>query len=63
MEALGSPSAPHTSAPDFITTCGRIPKNLGIPEDEVGELARLAPSPTSWSMPCATAGLIVYFAT
>ena len=62
IEALGSPSAPHTRAPPLMTTCGRIPKNRGSQSTRSASLPG-STEPTSWAMPCAIAGLIVYLAT
>ena len=62
IDALGSPSAPHTSAPPLMTTCGRIPKNRGSQSTRSASLPG-STEPTSWAIPCAIAGLIVYFAT
>ena len=41
IDAFASPIGAHAIAPPLRTTCGRTPKNAGIPEDEVGELADL----------------------
>ncbi len=62
IDAFGSPRAAHTMAPDLRTTDGRTPKNLGSHSTRSASLPGSI-DPTRWSMPCATAGLIVYFAT
>ena len=54
--------APTTMPPPLITTLGRTPKNRGSQSTRSASLPD-STEPISWSMPCAIAGLIVYFAT
>ena len=61
MEAFGSPIGAQAIAPPLITRSGFTPKNAG---DHSTRSASLPTSiePTSSAMPCAMAGLMVYFA-
>src|SRR5699024_2844441 len=59
---FGSPSGAATMAPDLITAAGRIPKNAGS-HSVRSAILPASTDPTSWSIPCATAGQIVYLAT
>ena len=62
IEAFGSPSAAHAIAPPLMTTAGRTPKNFGSHTTRSASLPTSI-DPTSYAIPCAIAGLIVYFAT
>ena len=61
IDAFGSPIAAYTIAPPLITTSGRQPKNFGSHRTRSASLPG-STDPTSWSMPWAMAGLIVYLA-
>ena len=62
MDAFASPIAAHAANPPFSTMCGRTPKNFGSHSTRSASLPT-STEPTSSSMPCAMAGLIVYLAT
>ena len=62
IDALASPIGAQAIAPPFSTRRGRMPKKAGSQSTRSASLPT-ATEPTSASMPCATAGQIVYFAT
>ena len=62
IDALGSPIGAQAIAPPLITSCGRTPKNAGSHSTRSASLPT-STEPTSPSIPCATAGQIVYLAT
>ena len=62
MEAFGSPIAAQATMPPLRTACGRTPKNAGSQSTRSASLPGCT-EPTSPSIPCATAGQIVYLAT
>ena len=62
IDAFGSPIGAHAIAPPLITRRGRIAKNAGSHSTRSASLPT-STEPTCASMPCVTAGQIVYFAT
>ena len=62
IEALGSPIAAATIAPPLTMIAGFTPKKAGFQSTRSASLPTSI-EPTSWAMPCASAGLIVYLAT
>ena len=62
MLALGSPIAASAMKPPFSTRLGLTPKKAGFQSTRSAHLP-ISTEPTSWLMPFAMAGLIVYLAT
>ncbi|MNV53580.1 hypothetical protein D3C71_1457340 [compost metagenome] len=62
MEAFGSPIAAMAMRPPFKMSAGFTPKNAGFQMTMSAHLPTSS-EPTSWLMPCAMAGLMVYLAT
>ncbi len=62
MEAFASPIAAQAMTPPLSTAWLRTPKNAGSQRTRSASLPT-STEPTSPSMPCATAGQIVYLAT
>src|SRR3546814_6580808 len=61
-DAFGSPRAAEAAIPPLNTAVGRTPKNAGCQSTRSASLPG-STDPTSRSIPCATAGQIVYLAT
>ena len=61
MEAFASPICAHAMKPPLITSSGREPKKAGRQSTRSASLPT-STEPISSAMPCAIAGLIVYFA-
>ena len=62
IEAFGSPIAAKAIMPPLTISDGLTPKNAGFHSTRSASLPGSI-EPTSWAMPCAIAGLIVYLAT
>src|SRR5215831_17800770 len=62
IEALGSPMAAVTISPPFRTNSGLTPKKAGFHRTRSASFP-VSTEPTSWAMPWAMAGLMVYLAT
>ena len=62
MEAFGSPIAAIAMKPPLRISAGLTPKKAGFHTTRSAHLPG-SMLPTSWLMPCAMAGLIVYLAT
>ena len=60
IDALGSPMAADMGKPPFRTISGFTPKKAGFHSTRSANLPT-STEPTSCAMPCAIAGLIVYF--
>jgi len=61
IEALGSPIAAAAIMPPFTISEGFTPKNAGFHSTRSATFPASI-EPTACAMPCAIAGLIVYFA-
>ena len=61
IDALASPICAHAMKPPLITSSGLTPKKAGLHSTRSASLPT-STDPTSCAMPCAMAGLIVYFA-
>src|SRR5579859_799331 len=62
MDALASPITLQAMNPPLITISGFTPKNAGLHSTMSASLFS-SMDPTSCEIPCAIAGLMVYFAT
>mmetsp|Transcript_4792 Transcript_4792/g.16709 ORF Transcript_4792/g.16709 Transcript_4792/m.16709 type:complete len:425 (+) Transcript_4792:39-1313(+) len=62
IDALASPICATAMVPPLITICGLAPKNAGFHSTRSAILPT-STLPMRCDMPCATAGLMVYFAT
>ena len=61
MLALGSPVAPQAGKPAFNTSCGFAANKAGR-HRTMSARCPTARRPTSWAMPCTSAGLMVILA-
>lgn len=61
MLALGSPICAHAIVPPFMTISGLAPNRAGFQRQRSASFP-VSMDPTMWLIPCAMAGLMVYFA-